>query len=192
MKRKEGNDDGEGNKKARGESSEYKPLMIASVGEHCEGCGIPRHRRETCHLREHPDFNKEGKWVNCSSYKKKKALNVSKGVGEEHPVLKWSEHAGGGALTDPKYTGSRRERERAAERLERLEQNGSHWNVVVLMTPEVASMASPARVCLRQMGVSLAKCALRTKGVVGQGEVRLAYRPSRLQRRVTVMTLTSI
>jgi len=32
MKRKEGNDEGEGNKKARGESSGYKPLMIASVG----------------------------------------------------------------------------------------------------------------------------------------------------------------
>ena len=118
MKRKEGTDDGEGNKKARGESSGYRPLMIASVGEHCEGCGIPRHKRETCHLREHPDFNKEGKWVNCSSYKKKKALNVSKGVGEEHPMLKWSEYAGGGALADPKYNGSRREREKAAERLE--------------------------------------------------------------------------
>jgi len=59
--------------------------MIASVGKHCEGCGISRHRRETCHLREHPDFKK---WVNCSSYKKKRALNVSKGVGEEHPMLK--------------------------------------------------------------------------------------------------------
>ena len=118
MKRKEGTEEGEGTKKARGESSGYRPLMIASVGEHCEGCGIPRHKRETCHLREHPDFNKEGKWVNCSSYKKKKALNASKGVGEEHPMLKWSEYAGGGALADPKYNGSRREREKAAERLE--------------------------------------------------------------------------
>ena len=60
MKRKEGNDEGEGNKKARGESTGYKPLFIASVGEHCEGCGIPRHKRKTCYLREHPDFNKEG------------------------------------------------------------------------------------------------------------------------------------
>ncbi len=56
--------------------------------------------------------------MNCSSYKKRKALNVSKGVGEEHPMLKWNEHAGGGALIDPKYTASRRERERAAERVE--------------------------------------------------------------------------
>jgi len=32
----------------------------------------------------------------------------------------------------------------------------SHRSVVVLMTPEVvASMASPARVCLKQMGVIL-------------------------------------
>jgi len=66
MNRKEGNDEGEGNKKARGESSGYKPLLIASI-EHCEGCGIPRHKRETCNLEEHPDFNKEGKYVNCSS-----------------------------------------------------------------------------------------------------------------------------
>ena len=33
-------------------------------------------------------------------------------------MLKWSEHAGGGALTDPKYNPSRRERERAADRME--------------------------------------------------------------------------
>ena len=33
-------------------------------------------------------------------------------------MLKWSEHAGGGALTDPKYFPSRRERERAADRIE--------------------------------------------------------------------------
>ena len=30
-------------------------------------------------------------------------------------MLKWSEHAGGGALADPKYPSSRRERERAAD-----------------------------------------------------------------------------
>jgi hypothetical protein len=33
MKRKEGNEEGEGNKKARGESTGYKPLLISSVGE---------------------------------------------------------------------------------------------------------------------------------------------------------------
>ena len=110
----------------RGESTGYKPLLISSMGEHCEGCGIPRHKRETCNLKEHPDFNKEGKWVNCSSYKKKKAFNVSKGVGEEHQMLKWSEHAGGGALADPKYPPSRRTGE-------------SHRSVVVLTTPEVVA-----------------------------------------------------
>jgi len=47
MKRKEGNDEGDGNKKARGESTEYKPLLIASVVEHCKSCGIPCHQRET-------------------------------------------------------------------------------------------------------------------------------------------------
>ena len=32
-------------------------------------------------------------------------------------MLKWCEHAGGGALADPKYNLSRRERERAADRI---------------------------------------------------------------------------
>ena len=105
MKRKEGNDEGDGNKKARGESTEYKPLLIASVVEHCKGCGIPCHQRETYKLKEHPDFNKEGKWLNCSSYKKMKTLNVSKGVEEERPMLKWN---ASGALADPKYPSSRR------------------------------------------------------------------------------------
>jgi len=72
--------EGEGNKKARGKSTGYKPLLISSMGEHCEGCGIPRHKRESCNLKEHPDFNREGK---SSSYKKKKAINVSKGIREE-------------------------------------------------------------------------------------------------------------
>ena len=39
----------------------------------------------------------------------------------------------------------------------------SHRNIVVLMTPEVASMAFPIRVCLRQMEVTLSKYASRTK-----------------------------
>jgi hypothetical protein len=82
------------------------------VGEHCEGCGIPRHKRESCNLKEHPDFNKEGKWLNSSSYKKKKVLN------------KWSEHAGGRALADAKYPSSRRERERIEEH---AEQRGKPW-----------------------------------------------------------------
>ena len=72
--------EGEGNKKARGESTGYKSLLISSMREHCEGCGIPRHKRESCNLKEHPDFNREGK---SSSYKKKKTLIVSKGIREE-------------------------------------------------------------------------------------------------------------
>ena len=48
----------------------------------------------------------------------KETLNFSEGVGEEHPMLKWNEHAGGVTLADPKYPPSRRERERAADRIE--------------------------------------------------------------------------
>ena len=74
--------------------------------------------------------------MNCSSYKKKKALNVSKGVGEEHPLLKWSEHAGCGALADPKYPLSRRDGREQRIALSRAE---SRRSVVVLMTPDVVA-----------------------------------------------------
>jgi len=53
--------------------------MVDQLDEHCEGCGIPGHKSETCHLKGHSDFNKEGKWFNSSSCKIKKTLNVSKG-----------------------------------------------------------------------------------------------------------------
>ena len=46
--------------------------MATEVGEHCEGCGKPNHKRKDCtsgHEPKHPDFNEEGKWVGCSTYK---------------------------------------------------------------------------------------------------------------------------
>jgi len=46
----------ERNKKARGEVTGYKPLLIATMGEYCEGCGIPRHKQESCNLKDHPDL----------------------------------------------------------------------------------------------------------------------------------------
>ena len=47
---------GERNKKARGEVTGYKPLLIATMGEYCEGCGIPRHKQKSCNLKDHPDL----------------------------------------------------------------------------------------------------------------------------------------
>ena len=38
----------------------------------------------------------------------KESFQCVKGVVEEHPLLKWSEHAGGGALADVKYPSSRK------------------------------------------------------------------------------------
>ena len=46
--------------------------MVTEVGTHCEGCGKPNHLRQDCtsgHAPKHPDFNEEGKWVGCASYK---------------------------------------------------------------------------------------------------------------------------
>jgi len=56
-----------------------RTFMVDQLDEHCEGCGISDHKSETCHLKGHSDFNKEGKWFNSSSCKIKKTLNVSKG-----------------------------------------------------------------------------------------------------------------
>ena len=105
-----------------------------------------------------------------------------KGGGEEHPMLKWSKHAGGGALTDPMYTGSRRERERTAER---VEQNGKPSERRRPDDSRSGGIYGVARQSVPEADGSNPR-------VVGQGEVRLTSRLSRLQRRVTVMTLTSI
>ena len=42
--------------------------LATEVGEHCEGCGNPNHKRRDCtsgHDPKHPNFNEEGKWVGC-------------------------------------------------------------------------------------------------------------------------------
>ena len=34
--------------------------VIVKAGEYCEGCGKPRHKRETCQLTGHPNYNEKG------------------------------------------------------------------------------------------------------------------------------------
>jgi hypothetical protein len=118
-------------------------------------------------LKEHPDFNREGKWVKSPSYKKKKASNVSKGVGEEHPKLKWN--AGGGVLADAKRKG---------------EYCGA--SVALMIQGVVASMESPDRVPLTSMEYA------SRKEIVSQEEVCLVCWLSRQEYHTTVMMQASI
>ena len=43
------------------------------AGEYCEGCGKPCHKRESCQLAGHPNFNQKGLWIHSEGYKLKKA-----------------------------------------------------------------------------------------------------------------------
>ena len=61
--------------------------MATEVGEHCEGCGKRNHMQQDCtsgHAPKHPDFNEEGKWVGCASYKTIKSWLASHNRAGEH------------------------------------------------------------------------------------------------------------
>ena len=59
----------------------------ATVGEHCQGCGRPRHTRDECRSREIPGWNSEGRWIDSKAYKAADAINIANGNGSRHPVL---------------------------------------------------------------------------------------------------------
>ena len=59
----------------------------ATVGEHCQGCGRPRHTRDECRSRDIPGWNAEGRWIDSKAYKAADAINVANGNGARHPVL---------------------------------------------------------------------------------------------------------
>jgi hypothetical protein len=39
-----------------------------SDDNHCEGCGIPRHKRDQCQLFDHPDWNNQSRFINSSAF----------------------------------------------------------------------------------------------------------------------------
>ena len=51
-------------KRARAEQGAY----ATSDDNHCEGCGIPRNRRDQCQLSDHPDWNSRGLWTESSAF----------------------------------------------------------------------------------------------------------------------------
>ena len=72
--------------------------MATEVGEHCNGCGKPNHQRKDCtsgHAPKHPEFNKEGKWIGCASYKTVKAWLAANNRSGEHPTLRFNFRADG-------------------------------------------------------------------------------------------------
>jgi hypothetical protein len=58
-KRKDTDGDADKTKKQRAGPSS----AVMKAGEYCEGCGKPRHKRESCQLTAHPNYNKKGLWI---------------------------------------------------------------------------------------------------------------------------------
>ena len=48
----------------------------ATIGEHCQGCGRPRHTRDECRSRDIPGWNVEGRWIDSKAYKAANAINT--------------------------------------------------------------------------------------------------------------------
>ena len=50
------------------------PLLSATVGDHCDGCGKRNHHQRDCLSgkpeSKHPDFNEQGPWRDSESYRK--------------------------------------------------------------------------------------------------------------------------
>ena len=68
-----GYDKGKSSKKTESSSaSQINALpQVTTVTGHCDGCGKLDHKRDECKSNgSHPDFNKNGPWIECSSYKK--------------------------------------------------------------------------------------------------------------------------
>ncbi len=55
-KRKDTEVDSDKSKKQRAGSSS----LVVKAGEYCEGCGKQRHKRESCQLTSHPNYNEKG------------------------------------------------------------------------------------------------------------------------------------
>jgi len=79
-------------KRQRAESASRE----VKAGEYCEGCGKPRHKRESCQLDGHLNFNQKGLWIYSEGFKLKKASLGANGKGDEHLELRWCEYAAGG------------------------------------------------------------------------------------------------
>ena len=119
-KRKDTEVDSDKSKKQRAGSSS----SVVKAGEYCEGCGKQRHKRESCQLTSHPNYNEKGLRMHSEGYRIKKAWLEANGKGNDHPELRWYEYAGGGVIrgaqnpgekSRPDRSGRQRDPDRAAE-----------------------------------------------------------------------------
>ena len=67
---------------------------VWQAGEYYEGCGKQRHKRESCQLTSHPNYNENGLWIHSEGYRIKKAWLEANGKPDDHPELRWYEYAG--------------------------------------------------------------------------------------------------
>jgi hypothetical protein len=58
-----------------------------TVGEHCQGCGRPRHTQDECRSRDIPGWNSEDRWIDSKAYKAADAINVANGNGARQAGL---------------------------------------------------------------------------------------------------------
>ena len=87
--------------------------MATSVGEHCEGCGKLNHKRRDCtsgHDPKHLNFNVEGKWIGCATYKTIKAWLTSNDRADEDPIQVDSSSSNRGGSHYRAQVGQRKER----------------------------------------------------------------------------------
>jgi hypothetical protein len=96
-------EDSRDKKKAKGSQAPKAIPLAATVRVHCNGCGKGKHVRVDCTSGQdpkHPDFNEEGKWVGCATYKTIKAWLTKQGRGDEHSVLHFNSRADGTAIIE--------------------------------------------------------------------------------------------
>ncbi len=114
-KRKDTDADSDKSKKQRAGTSS----SVVKAGEYCEGCGKQRHKRESCQLTSHANYNEKGLWIHSEGYRIKKAWNEANGKGDEHPELRWYEYAGGGIIRGAHNPGEKARPERSGRQQDR-------------------------------------------------------------------------
>ena len=83
---------------ASGPSGQSIP-QVTTVTAHCDRYGKLNHKREDCKSNgTHPDFNKTGAWIGCSSYKKITEQLAASGMSHLHPMLRNNFRAGSSTM----------------------------------------------------------------------------------------------
>jgi hypothetical protein len=134
-------------KDAEADSDKFKRQRAESAsggvraGENCEGCGKPRHKRESCQLTQHPDYSEKGLWINSEGYKKNNAYLEASGKGDKHPELCWYEYASGGMIKEARFPGDKTKPDRVCQMSE--DDDDIEWPEDLFDHPHRAESESP-------------------------------------------------